>query len=110
MTDQRLQPNGQDGRYKQVYCKHYLDKPYSSARIGYDDYLHTNVWREIRNERLKIDNFRCVKCGTGINVEVHHLRYPEVWGMENVYDDLVTLCAPCHAETHKTDIQNGVIS
>ena len=101
MTSEKRQPNGP---YKQVYYRGFRERPYTSSTIGYDDYLHTEVWRELRNKRLKMDFFRCVCCGTGKNVSVHHLNYPDVWGTESVEDDLITLCASCHAETHKYDI------
>lgn len=95
------------GKYKQIYYKRNRLKPYTSATVGEDDYLQTAVWHELRNERLRIDHYCCQYCGTAINPEVHHLRYPEVWGMESVEDDLITLCAACHAETHKNDIANN---
>lgn len=82
-------------------------KPYTTTRMPYDDYLQTDVWRELRNERLRLDHYQCQYCGTAQNVEVHHLRYPlEAWGTEDVETDLITLCSTCHAETHKHDIAN----
>lgn len=99
------EPNPSTGNYKQVYVRANKLKPYSQAKIGLDDYVQTNVWRELRNERLKIDHYRCQYCGTGINVQVHHKRYPEIWGTESVDDDLITLCDRCHAETHINDFE-----
>ena len=99
----KIDPKNND-IFKQVYVRTNRNNPYTSARIGHDDYLQTNVWRELRNERLIKDFHRCARCGTGINVEVHHIRYPEIWGMESVDDDLITLCSSCHTETHKNDI------
>lgn len=104
MTNERKPPKG---KYRQIYYKRNRLKPYTSAFVGEDDYLQTAVWLELRNERLKIDHYCCQHCGTAINPEVHHLKYPDVWGTENVEEDLITLCATCHAETHKNDIVNN---
>ncbi len=100
MTDKRLPPNGV---YRQIYYKG-RSKPYTSSKVPEDDYLVTPVWRELREKRLLLDNYRCKMCGTGINVAVHHIRYPFAWGEENVFEDLVTLCDTCHARVHKNDI------
>ena len=107
MTNQQKAPQGQNGQYKQVYFSEYPATPYTETTMNYDDYRHTEVWKKLRNKRKRMDNYRCQKCGTGINIEVHHMRYPDVWGMESVEDDLVTLCATCHALVHQTDIVEG---
>lgn len=91
-------------KFKQIYYKRNRTKPYTSAKVSLDDYLQTAVWLELRSSRLNLDHYRCQYCGTAKNVEVHHLRYPEIWGMEDVEKDLITLCDTCHAETHKNDI------
>jgi len=104
MTDKR---NPTERKYKQIYYKNNRSQPYTSATLGLDDYLMTDVWLKLRNERLNIDFHRCVRCGTAFNVQVHHLKYPEIWGEEDVERDLVTLCATCHAETHKIDMREG---
>lgn len=103
MTDKR-KPS--DGPYKQVFYQNNRLKPYTDTKMGLDDYLQTDVWLKLRNERLKMDFYRCAHCGSAINPQVHHLRYPEVWGEEDVESDLITLCAPHHAEVHKQDIIN----
>ena len=66
----------------------------------YNEYLKSDKWRKKRSERLKIDNYTCQKCGSGRNLNVHHLNYKHL-GNENVYDDLITLCETCHKEIEK---------
>lgn len=92
-------------KYKQVYISESRGAPFTTARIGLDDYLHTHVWQRLRKQRLVKDNFQCKSCHTGINVEVHHIHYPEAWGLENVENDLITLCDSCHKKVHSTDIE-----
>ena len=99
-------PQPPNGKYKCVYYRKNHEAPYTQSRIPYDDYLQTDVWRELRNKRLALDNYQCQKCRTAINVQVHHIRYPDVWGMENVRDDLITLCESCHKKIHEYDHTN----
>ena len=76
---------------------------YTTAKIGEDDYIRISaIWRELRETRLKHDDYKCHKCGAAYNLQVHHTRYPEVWG-EEIIDDLVTLCDECHKNTHKKE-------
>lgn len=93
-------PKEPNGNYRVLYVHWNPSKPYTSAKIGEDDYLHTRVWRELREERLKLDDYKCKKCGSAYNVAVHHLYYPDVWGTEDVETDLITLCENCHSRIH----------
>lgn len=73
----------------------------------YKEYLKSDEWRSIAESRLKIDNYRCVCCGTAGTVknplEIHHLSYRYI-GQEQsrIYEDLVTLCHVCHKAIHRT--------
>lgn len=61
------------------------------------DYYNTLEWQKKRNERLKLDGFKCARCGFTRALEVHHLNYERVFN-EDVSRDLITLCKRCHAE------------
>ena len=102
MTNQRKQPQGPNGQYKQVFYADNRSAPYTDTCMGLDDYLQTEVWKRIRYRRMKLDNFQCQKCFSGINIEVHHISYPEVWGLESM-SDLITLCRSCHEKVHEND-------
>lgn len=69
----------------------------------YRAYLHSDEWKARVAERLKIDDYRCVVCGsrgTPQNLlQCHHLSYRHL-GCEDVYRDLATLCEICHKNTH----------
>ena len=73
----------------------------------YQDYLKSEKWKNIANERMKIDDYECQCCGckgTATNpLEVHHMSYTYLYNEENrIYEDLVTLCHVCHKGLHKT--------
>ena len=58
-------------------------------------YLESRTWSEKRNMALERDEYHCSLCGNPNNLEVHHLRYPDVLGTESIAD-LMTLCCECH--------------
>ena len=62
-----------------------------------NDYYKSVAWAFKRNERLKIDGFKCAKCGFTRALEVHHINYERVFH-EDVSRDLITLCKKCHRE------------
>ena len=88
---------------KQVYIPH-LNKFTKTMMAGDEFRAISPVWKDIRSRRLAIDNYKCVQCGSGINVEIHHIRYPMAWGMEQL-EDLRTLCDKCHRNVHKDDLK-----
>ena len=95
-----------NGKYRCLYYARNPSAPYTTATMPEDDYLQTDIWRAIRNRRIRMDCYQCQMCGTAKNLHVHHIRYPDVWGTENVEDDLITLCDSCHAKVHEIDIHN----
>jgi 5-methylcytosine-specific restriction endonuclease McrA len=61
----------------------------------YATYLKSARWRELREQAVVRDLGRCRTCNTTEELEVHHRRYPAIWGEETV-EDLTTLCRTCH--------------
>lgn len=73
-----------------------------------DEYLNSFEWAELRNKRLKLDNYTCQGCGccgTQSNpLVVHHLDYKGTNGNYRTTDyktKLVTLCWNCHNLIHR---------
>ena len=62
-----------------------------------NDYYNSSSWANKRSKRLKIDGFKCAKCGFTRALEVHHINYERL-GHEDVSRDLITLCKKCHNE------------
>lgn len=60
-------------------------------------------WEESRETALTRDNRRCRICGCNIeaNLHVHHL-IPRYLGGSDEAENLITLCAGCHAAHHPT--------
>lgn len=70
----------------------------------YKRYLRSPEWQIKRQQRLEIDGFKCVMCGRPASrcrsgLQIHHVSYARL-GHEDVYRDLVSLCAPCHRKIH----------
>ena len=71
----------------------------------YEKYLRSAAWSDKRTARLRIDHGRCAICGSGQDLNVHHLTYRNIM-KEDVQQDLVTLCRPCHAMLHRIQEQS----
>ena len=73
----------------------------SDKRIYYD-YVHSPLWREIRNIFIEQHPF-CEGCGRApdeVGLVVHHKTYKHL-GFEDEYGDCTVLCGQCHDELHK---------
>jgi 5-methylcytosine-specific restriction endonuclease McrA len=60
-------------------------------------YYLTEHWRDVRHQRLEIDNFECRICGSQEQLHVHHK--PDAYNRfyhEDPEKDLTTLCNECH--------------
>lgn len=100
MTDKR---SPSPGPYKQVgYPWIIWPMKYTTCKMGRDDYMETEVWKMLSKKRIEKDHRQCQECGSAQQLQVHHIRYPEVWGEERM-EDLITLCDSCHAKLHKND-------
>lgn len=91
--------------YKQMLLPTTLNgsRIYTSCKLGEDDYMRISpIWEAKREKRMCMDDYQCQKCGKAYNLEVHHKRYPEVWGEEDV-KDLITLCDSCHKKIHNKE-------
>lgn len=110
----RLLDERKDGRRPQVRKKKRDGKKYRRVadvmlkeakgcpwRIPYTVYLQTSHWRKSRSRTLRLDGWKCVKCGQKGD-QVHHRTYERL-GREH-QDDIVTLCTECHLAIHEGKI------
>lgn len=67
---------------------------------NYNEYLKSNWWRTVREQRLRLDLYLCALCKSKYKLHVHHITYERI-GEENVFTDLITLCEKCHNAEHK---------
>ena len=74
----------------------------------YQNYLRSYQWNDKRNERLQIDGYKCAICGNSEQqLNVHHLTYKNIM-QEDVENDLITLCRPCHTMLHRIQMFSSV--
>lgn len=75
-----------------------------NKRKQYSLLLQDPRWKKKRLVILKRDNNQCRHCESKENLHVHHLVYQvgkvPPWEYRN--SDLITLCANCHNEVHRT--------
>lgn len=60
------------------------------------------VPKDLREQILERDNFRCQSCGEDNHLQVHHIKH-RCDGGNNSPDNLITLCEKCHYEMHKDE-------
>jgi len=73
---------------KKVCCK--------SPRLRID----ANRYRELHRQVLDRDGSPCQTCGSVQHLQVHHLKFRSHLGGD-VEQNLITLCADCHARMHQ---------
>ena len=70
--------------------------------MNYYDFLKTPYWKIISEKVKKKSKYRCQRCGSRNNLEVHHITYDN-HGREHIFwkEDLICLCSICHRSKHK---------
>jgi len=71
-------------------------------KIARERYWQTRHWIAVREKRLRTDDYRCSRCKSEEELQVHHWKY-ELFAESN--EDLMTLCRSCHEWIHK---QKGI--
>lgn len=66
---------------------------------AYTAYLRTAVWALKRELVMERSGGVCESCGQRRAEHVHHRKYPEVFGLEPLWD-LAAVCVPCHKIFH----------
>lgn len=66
----------------------------------YKQYLKSPEWQKKRSERLKLDDYKCQRCGRPFDLEVHHITYRNIFN-EDIASDLITLCSKCRREIER---------
>lgn len=74
--------------------------------MPYAQYLQTPRWRATRNAALHRARYRCHRCTSGRELEVHHKDYTRK-GAE-LDSDLEVLCRGCHLGLHVQEAQHGI--
>ena len=57
-------------------------------------------YESLRQQILRRDSWRCQSCGTMTHLEVHHREFRSHSGADSE-ENLITLCAACHARVHR---------
>jgi hypothetical protein len=66
----------------------------------YRQYLRSDHWQTLRAAKMsQPEKRRCGVCGSRENVQVHHLRYRNIFDVQT--DDLRRLCDRCHSLFHR---------
>jgi hypothetical protein len=74
--------------------------------LPYERYLRTKWWFSRRNRALRLASYRCHRCGSRRELQVHHLSYERI-GCE-ADEDLEVVCRGCHLGEHYEAVQSHV--
>jgi 5-methylcytosine-specific restriction endonuclease McrA len=61
--------------------------------------LDRESYQELCRQVLQRDGWRCQNCGSGTNLQVHHIQFRSRLG-DDTEANLITLCAGCHSRLH----------
>lgn len=65
--------------------------------------LDTEAYRALHPHILERDSWRCQSCGGMQNLQVHHQQLRSRSGNDEE-QNLITLCAECHANIHRNPV------
>lgn len=101
-------------RMRVLYPEKYKDKVFNEEAMKWDEKPQepkpkppkksrthkTNL--QARADAISRDGAKCAECGATERLEVHHIKYRSQGGTDEL-NNLITLCAHCHAEKHKAE-------
>jgi 5-methylcytosine-specific restriction endonuclease McrA len=68
--------------------------------------LEPTDYEKLRGQILRRDAWKCQFCGAMVNLEVHHKKFRSHSGPDSE-NNLITLCALCHARIHGVQNKNS---
>ena len=69
--------------------------------------LDANSYHELQRQVLERDGWRCQLCVSIQNLQVHHLQFRSQSGGDEE-QNLITLCAQCHAQVHRKAVVSAL--
>jgi len=70
----------------------------------------SRFWVIFRKRILERDNYRCTECGSGMDLNVHHiLLVKDIPDKEYTEENCITLCNDCHKKKHFKNIKEDDI-
>jgi hypothetical protein len=76
---------------------------FNNGLIFADNFYNSDAWKKLRLQALQRDGYKCVKCPSRKNLEVHHIRSRTKDGLDAL-PNLQTLCKQCHQACHSHKI------
>ena len=70
----------------------------AQRRSKYNTYLHSDAWKQKRQEAFTHHGKHCELCNATTYLQVHHLTYEHIYN--ELMEDLMVLCRTCHKKVH----------
>ena len=71
----------------------------------YKAWIKSDGWKYIAKRKIEKADYKCERCGSAMNLAVHHITYDHLCHENKHIDDLLVVCKTCHNELHKNDLQ-----
>lgn len=79
-----------------------MDRVPPTGKEEYQKYLESEEWKKIRERELKRADYHCERCGSALNLRVHHTSYDP--------PEYVVLCENCHKFVHESGTRRRPIT
>lgn len=82
------------------------------ARDFAKSFYNSKEWARVRAYVLMRDHYKCARCGSALDLEVHHIEHLTPANINNAAvtlndRNLITLCRECHFREHAKDKAEG---
>ena len=67
----------------------------AKRRLRLDHNANRDLWQQV----LKRDGWRCQQCGSSKDLQIHHIQPRSRMGSD-IEENLITLCSRCHRRAH----------
>lgn len=74
--------------------------PKSFTKKSYQEYLKSDVWKNIRQRVISIHGNICESCGSNKDIQVHHTQYSKKVLTGESLKGLFVICKSCHTKIH----------
>jgi len=65
----------------------------------YKQYIGSERFEQIKEAMVRRYGYKCMKCSSTRNIQLHHKNYDFSLGMER-FEDLLLVCDKCHKSLH----------
>lgn len=78
----------------------------TSKPVGYRKYISSHEWKKKRERAFEKLGKKCGRCGSTVNIEVHHRSYDNLYNESII--DVEIVCNGCHKRADNERIESSI--